>query len=148
MKVEIKNALLQESINLLFDLSLRGKQSRHRTRFIKRLTERLKEVEEERMKLAEEYARKDDEGKPIMKKGGKEYDIPDENMPSLIKDVEELYDEVLVIEGGDNKETLETVRKILEETDKEFSGREAVIYDYLCEQFEGKGHKKESEDDD
>lgn len=148
MKVEIKNGLLQESIQLLYGLSLKGKQSRHRTRFIKKLTERVKEVEEERMKLAEEYARKDDEGKPIMKKGGEEYDIPDENVSSLIKDVEELYNEVLVIEGGDNKETLETVHKILEETDEEFRGREAVIYDYLCEQFEGKGHKKESEKND
>lgn len=148
MKVEIKNGLLQESIQLLYDLSLKGKQSRHRTRFIKKMAERLKEVEEQRQELLEEHARKDEKGQAVMKKGGEEFDIPDKNKPKLHKEVEELFKESLVIEGGDNEETLKTVHTILIDTDKTFSGREAVVYDYLCEQFERNEQKKESEEND
>ncbi|MFD2657680.1 hypothetical protein ACFSUP_16360, partial [Gracilibacillus thailandensis] len=45
--------------------------------------------------------------------------------------------EQLVIDGGDNKEMLKTVKNVLLNCNKEFSGKEAVIYDYLCDQFEG-----------
>ncbi|WP_062318896.1 DUF1617 family protein [Halolactibacillus sp. JCM 19043] len=133
MQVKIKNAQLGQAIDLLFHLSLKGKQSRHRTKFVKLLAERSKEVEEQRKQLAEEHANKDDEDKPIIKDD--KYDIVDQE--SFQTDIQELYNEEIVIEGGDNQGMLKTVKKILDECDKTFSGQEAVVYDYICEQFEG-----------
>ncbi|WP_079708007.1 DUF1617 family protein [Paraliobacillus ryukyuensis] len=137
MQVTIKNAQIGQAIDLLFHLALKGKESRHRTKLIKLLAERLKEVEEQRKVLAEEYANKDGEEKPIIKDD--KYEIGDQDAFQL--DIQELYDEEIVIEGGDNQGMLETIKKVLDNCDKDFSGKEAVIYDYLCDQFEKGGNK-------
>ncbi|GAA5416190.1 hypothetical protein Pryu01_01222 [Paraliobacillus ryukyuensis] len=132
MQVTIKNAHLGQATSLLFDLALKGKQSRHRTKFIKLLAERSKEVEEQRKQLAEEHANKDGGDKPIIK--DEKYDIADQE--AFQKDIQELYEEEIVIEGGDHQDMLKTVKWALDECDKAYSGKEAVIYDYLCDQFE------------
>lgn len=132
MKIKIQNKYLLPSINLLYDLSLKGKESRHRTRFIKLLQERLKEVEEERKQLAEEFSRKDKNGKPIIEDN--KYVL--ENEKEFYKEYNELMDEEFIIEGANHEETLKTVKKILLECEVAFSGQDAMVYDYLCEQFE------------
>ncbi|WP_112181372.1 DUF1617 family protein [Paraliobacillus zengyii] len=132
MQVTIKNAQLGQATSLLFDLNLKRKQSRHRTEFIKILAERSKKVEEQRKQIAEEHSKKDDEGKAII--NDDRYDIEDQK--AFKEDYQELLDESLIIEGGDAQGMLKTVKKVLDECDKEFSGQEAVVYDYLCEQFE------------
>jgi|SRR5690625_4742055 len=138
MKLEIKNAYLKDIIDLLFDLSLKGKESRHRSKLINLLNDRLKEVEEDRVELAKEHAEKDEEGEPIVK--DKHYKIKDQE--SFRYELNELFDEPFIIEGENNKLMLKTVLRALLNTDKEFSGTEAVIYDYLCEQLEkGEGKK-------
>lgn len=132
MKIKIQNKYLLPSINLLYDLSLKGKESRHRTRFIKLLQEQLKEVEEERKQLAEEFSRKDKNGKPIIEDN--KYVL--ENEKEFYKEYNELMDEEFIIEGANHEETLKTVKKILLECEVAFSGQDAMVYDYLCEQFE------------
>ena len=134
MIVRIENRYLKPSIDLLFNLSLRGKQSRHRTRFIKLLNERFVQVEEERKQLAEEFAEKDEDGKPIVEND--RYKIVGDNREQFQKEFEELMSEEFVIEGENFKETLEVVRDILLNCDEYFSGEQAFVYDYLCEQFE------------
>ena len=134
MIVRIENRYLKPSIDLLFNLSLRGKQSRHRTRFIKLLNERLVQVEEERKQLAEEFAEKDEDGKPIVEDD--RYKIVGENRGQFQKEFEGLMSEDFVIEGENFQETLEVVRDILLNCDEYFSGEQAFVYDYLCEQFE------------
>lgn len=132
MKVEIQNLYVKQAIDLLYDLSLKGKESRHRSKFIKLLNKRLKEIEEDRVALAKEYSHLDDEGNPIVKNN--RYDIKDQE--SFNKELNELYDEVFVIEGENNKEIIKTVYKIIKNCDKEFSGAEAMTYEYLYDQLE------------
>lgn len=134
MQIKIKNSHLGQVINLLFNLSLKGKQSRHRTKFINLLTERLKEVEEQRIDLAKEHSHLDDKGEPKTSIDGKSFDIKDEK--AFQNDLKELFDEEMVIEGGDAQGMLKTVKEVLLNCDKEFSGQEASTYDYLCELFE------------
>lgn len=134
MRVEIENRYLKQAFDLLFKLSLRGKQSRHRTRFIKLLNERFIQIEEERKQLAEEFAEKDENGQPIIEDG--RYKIVGDNIEQFRKEFEDLMSEKFVIEGGDFEETLEVVRDILLNCDEYFSGEQAFVYDYLCEQFE------------
>lgn len=132
MKIAIENGKLGQAISLLFDLPLKGKQSRHRTKFIERLSSRLEEVEKDRIELAKEHANKDADGEAIKTNGN--FDIAD--LDAFGKDLQELYKEEMIIEGGDVSGMLKTVKAVLEDCDKELSGQEAVIYDYLCDQFE------------
>lgn len=137
MQVKIKNAYLGQAISLLFNLSLKGKQSRHRTKFIKLLDARLKEYAESEMELLKEYAVLDDKGEIVQTEDKKGVKLKDPGQAAECqKELEELREEELVIEGGDAQGMLKTVKAVLDECDKEFKGAEATTYDYLCEQFD------------
>ncbi|SET94567.1 hypothetical protein SAMN05421676_1122 [Salinibacillus kushneri] len=129
---KIKNVYLKEAAELLFNLTLKGKQSRHRTKLVNIMSDRLKEVEEQRVKLAKEYSYVDEKGNPKEENG--RFQIEDH--VGFQNEVEELFNEHLVVEGEDNRIMLQTVADALLKTDEEFSGQEAQVYDYLCQQFE------------
>lgn len=140
LEVKIKNHLLNEIINFLFDLKLdSGKQSRHRTRFVKKLNDHLEEVKEHQLELLKTHSHLDDEGNPKTKEvdGVERYDIKDEK--AFNKDWLELMDEELIIDDKNSQLTLEVVRKVLDDYDGEkngdLSGRKAVLYEHLCEVF-------------
>ena len=134
MQVRIKNESLGQAISLLFDLPLKGKQSRQRSKFIQALDERLKEVAEQEQELLKEHCHLDEEDKPKIKNNGQEWDVKD--VVAFRKDKVELLEEGLVIDGGDHEDMLKTVKTVLFDCEKEFSGQDAQIYDYLCDQFE------------
>nr|WP_245301422.1 hypothetical protein [Virgibacillus natechei] len=113
-------------------MSLKGKQSRHRTKFIKRLEERLQEVAEEDKQLLQQHCRLDEQGNPKII-NGERYDVKD--IEAFSKDKQELYNEELVIDDGDSQAILNTVRTILDECNVEFKDQQATLYDYLCDQF-------------
>ncbi len=135
MKIAIENGRLGQVINLLFNLSLKGKQSRHRSKLIKALDTRLTEVAEQEKELLKEHCHLDENGEPKKKDNDQYWDIKD--LDAFTKDKKELYTEEMVIEGGDNHGMLKTVKEILFDCDVEWSGQEAATYDYLCELFEG-----------
>ena len=132
MQVKLKNAYLQQITGLLFDLVLKGKQSRHRTKLITLLEERYKEVEEQRVQLAKEHSHLDEDDKPVTKNGS--FDIID--FAEFKKELNDLLQEEMVIGGGDCELMLNTMKEALLECEQAFSGKEALIYDYLCDQFE------------
>ncbi|KYC94358.1 hypothetical protein B4102_3579 [Heyndrickxia sporothermodurans] len=136
MQVKIENQKLGQAINLLFNLSLKGKQSRHRSKFIKALNEKLNEFAEQEQELLKEHCHLDENGEPKKTEDGtiKVEDIKD--IDAFTKDRTELYEEERVFEGGDAQVMLKTVKDVLLNCEREWSGQEAVIYDYLCEQFE------------
>lgn len=132
MKVEIENGKLTAAINFMYGLKLARKQSRMRRRFIKLLSDRLEEIEEDRKELLKEHSHKDENGEPVIKDGN--YAVKD--MVALSDDLKELYAEKMVLEGGDNREMIRTVKQILKKLeDEEYEGETSEIYDYLCEQF-------------
>lgn len=134
MKITIKNDHIQQVANLLFDMKLKAKKSRQRTKLVKLLSNRAHEIADQEKELLKEHCELDEEGEPVKTEDGKGFKPND--IDAFIKDQKELYDEELVIEGGDNREMLRTVKKILEDCDDEFSGQKAAAYDYLCDQFE------------
>lgn len=136
MEIKIENQKLAPAINLLYSLSLKGQQSRHRTKFIRLLQDKLKEFGEEEKEVVKEHANLDKDGKPKTLEEGTKWDIKDGELDAFVKDKEELYKETRVIDGGDNQVVMQTIKKVLSECQKEFSGQEADIYDYLCEAFE------------
>ncbi|WP_078430489.1 DUF1617 family protein [Alkalihalobacterium alkalinitrilicum] len=131
--MKLKNNDLRSLANFLVDEKLGGKASRMRTRFIKILNERLKEVEEFRIELLEKYAKKDDEGKAILTEGSYELD----DLETFNKEYADLMDEEFIIDETESKrEMLTHVKRILENTEKEFNGADAFAYDRWCETFE------------
>ncbi|MBX0320211.1 DUF1617 family protein [Shouchella clausii] len=136
MQVKIKYAYLNATADLFYQMPARGKRSRHLVRVIKVIDERLKLIDEQKMELIKEHSHLNEDGEPkvIKTEDGEHFDIKD--LEAFKKDIDELMNESLVIDGGDYEETLLTVKDILLNTDREFQGKEAVLYNYLCEQFE------------
>src|SRR5699024_3997643 len=134
MEVRIENQLINPTIDLLHQAPLKGKQSRHRTKFIKMLSERLKEVVDEQDEILKEHCHLDDEGNPA-KDEYDNYKIKDHHKETFLKDRNELYREEFVIDDGNSQVMLKTVRNILDALNVEVSGDKAIVYDYLCEQF-------------
>ncbi|OIK11985.1 hypothetical protein BIV60_17100 [Bacillus sp. MUM 116] len=97
----------------------------------------MKDFAEQEQELLKEHCYLDEEDKPRTIENGTKWDIKD--LDAFSKDRTDLYEEERVFEGGDAQGMLKTVKDVLLNCDKEFSGQEAVIYDYLCEQFEGDG---------
>lgn len=143
MKVEIKYEMIPLITEFVGGLPLVRKHSRYRRELIKMLSEQYENVEDERMEIVKEHCEKDSAGNPIIKE--KQYSIPDENMEKYQEDVAELMKEVYVIEGGNNRELIRTMRTILLKFEnEEYQGKESATYDYLCEQFK----VDENEDDE
>jgi hypothetical protein len=132
MQVKIKNMYLQASGSFLYELSLRGKQSRYRSKLVKILNEKLKELAEDELNLIKEYTGEDKDGNPIKNEQGS-YDVSD--VEKFKKEQQELLDEEAVIEGEGNREMIKTVKQILSEYDGEVSGKEADAFDYLYDAF-------------
>lgn len=67
---------------------------------IKVIDEELKVYNDQRVKLLEELANKDEEGKPIIKEenGMKEYDLSKENKVKLQEEIDKLLDEEVNID--------------------------------------------------
>lgn len=132
MRVEIENGKLVTAINFMYELKLTRKHSRFRRHFINLMNESLKVVEVDRKELLKEHSHKDEKGEALVKDG--QYDVKD--MDALSNDLKELNAEKLVIEGGDNREMIRTIKHILKKVeDEEYEAQASEIYDYLCEQF-------------
>jgi len=136
MKITIKYSHIGESINFLYNLSLKGKQSRHRTRFVKLLQEKLKGIAEEELEIVKEFSGVDEEGNP-KKNEDDSFDIKD--VKGFVAQQKELFEEEFVVEGSDHHGMLKTVKEILLNYDGEVSGQTAEVFDYLCERFEEGG---------
>lgn len=134
MELRIKNKNVQKTITLLFDLPLRGKQSRHRSKLVKILQKNLEEVAEQEQELLKEHCHLDEYGEPKTLFEGAVWDAKDPE--AFAKDRDEFYNEEIIIAGAANEEVLKTVRRILDECEKEFSGEEANLYDELYDQLE------------
>lgn len=116
----------------MYGLKLVRKQSRFRRRFIDMLQERAILVDQDRIELLKEHSKKDENGEPIIHDDT--YDVKD--MKAFNEDLQELYSEKMVIEGGDNREMLRTIKAVLKKfEDTEYEGQQSEIYDYLCDQL-------------
>lgn len=132
MQVKIKNMYLQASASFLYDLTLRGKQSRQRSKLVRVLNEKLKELAEDELNLIKEYTGEDAEGNPIKNKQGS-YDVSD--TAKFRKEQQELLEEEAVIEGEGNREMIKVIKQILADYDGDISGKNADAFDYLCDIF-------------
>ncbi len=137
MEFVIENQKIGGAINLLSSLSLKGKQSRHRTKMIKDLMVGYNDFQEQLKELRKEHCNLDEDGEPltIVKEDGSEhYDVKDSE--AFSKDQVELFEESFVLEGGNVTGYLATMKPVLLDCEMEWSGQDAEIYDLLCDEFE------------
>jgi len=140
----------------LFVMNLGGRQSRLRNRFLLLLMPRIKELDDERMKLAEQFSEKDKEGKVIYlqnlpnKKGAptaKQIETTDKSKANAFKIknfdgynkayINYLNEDLILDVSPETEETINGVKDIILTTDEKFFGVKAKRYDEICESFEG-----------
>ncbi|MFS8189475.1 hypothetical protein ACMG4J_22465 [Rossellomorea marisflavi] len=104
---------------------------------IKDLMVGVKEYEDQRQVMIKEHCVLNEDGEPVTIKkddGEEHYDVKD--LKAFQKDQKELLEETYTLEGGNATGYLKTMKEVLLECELEWSGQEADIYDYLCDEFE------------
>lgn len=125
--------------NWLNTLSLNGKQSRARTRFVNLIQDALNRLETDRKVVLEEYAEKEEGGDLKVvedDKGNKNYVVPDDKKEAFQKELIELYDEDAELNGPEFGPQILIVKDIVLNYDKEIDPNLATAYDKWCEAFE------------
>lgn len=124
---------------------LHGKASRNRTRFLRLIEDRQKEVQDTRKKMLEDHAEKNAEGQVLfLDKEGHDTVIAEDGVTFKIKDnaglekaLNEYLEEELVLDNlPERQEIIHSVRETVLETDDEFTGRMATLYDQWCDAFD------------
>lgn len=139
-----KRVVVRAFQDWLIDQNLHGPASRARTRFIKLIMDRVKEVDEQRIVIAKEHSKNKDGKVIFIDKDGKKCDENTEGGHFDVKDMEKFYEEwnnylneeYLIDVTTANNEIINGVKAIVLNTNDEFSGREAIRYDEWCETFE------------
>ncbi|MDT2701281.1 DUF1617 family protein [Enterococcus gallinarum] len=132
MKITLKNNELAPAINFLEGMTLKAnKDSRHRTKLVKRIREAFTELSDEEKSLMEKFNLLDANGQL---KNSENQDVKD--VAAFNKEQEILMDEEVVIEGGMYARNFDEVPRILNEYDGMLSGKDAEIYDRLLDEFE------------
>lgn len=140
----MKNYEIGELQSFLFNLILKGKESRMRTRFISLLDNQVELIEKERQLLINDYASKDDEGD--IKTETKVINDKEQHIvvfPSIEAEKEAqiqimlmMNEDFIIEETVDKIEMLKTLQNIILNCNLEFTGQKAVLYDRFCEIFE------------
>jgi hypothetical protein len=126
------------------ELKLKGRESRMRTRLVKRMQAHLNLVQDEKDAIIKNYGVLDEEGNVKTKSvnGNEVYEI--ENQEACEKEIVELFEEEMVIEENEeNRQMLMVVGEAVLNCDKIFQGQEAFNYDIYCELFENLTYDKE-----
>jgi hypothetical protein len=126
-------------------LLLHGKESRARTRFLAMVTPRVQEVENQRLEIAKNNAKKNKKGEIVyLDSEGKETEDPKKGKQILIASDENFKKELMDYLNEDyiidvtpaNAEDIYIVRDILNDTTAEFKGAEAQRYFEWTEAFQ------------
>ena len=138
MILVLKNYELKAFGEFLYELSLKGKDSRMRSRFISLLEEQLHLINNERELLLKDYAKKDENGEVVFDKDdeGREFVVLEDAF-SYNLELSKLMQEDFIIEVKNERiDMIKAIQRIVLEVDKEFSGVEAERYNRFCDILE------------
>lgn len=135
--MKIRNREIEHLGRLLYELSLKGKVSRMRTRFVNILETHLQNVIiREQIELLQQYSKKNENGDMLQDENGAiilEKDMSKE----YHQEYDLLMDEHFHIDLSDaNKLMILSVAQLMLDGDFEVSGEVAEMYDMWCEVFE------------
>ena len=137
MELKIKNKNIESIYKIFSELPItKMKANRGRAKFLKKLEEKFNNFIEDRKEILELYVEFDEEGKPISNDGKLKFK---ENCieQDLIKDIDELANELVTIQSG------EYSTRYIEDLEVQLSAQEIILLDELLEQYENqKGEQK------
>lgn len=136
--MKFKNYEIESFMEFIFNMKLKGKASRMRTRLIGQLNEYTENIlNPERDELINQYAKKDDKGEIVLAADGKGTELIEDTIPEFNIEFEALMNEEFTIdEVESNKDILVSVGLSLLDCEIEVSGRQAILFDEWCEKFE------------
>ncbi|MFS4464737.1 hypothetical protein ACMFKE_04960 [Staphylococcus haemolyticus] len=132
--LEIKNADLVQTKSFLYDLKLKPQLSRHRTKLIKLLDDKIKDLTESSTELIKQYAKKDDNDNPIINGNLIEFDNAT-NRIAFEKEDAILANEVSHINLEEYPNVYDAIKQALSELDIELDKEKANTFELLCELF-------------
>ena len=133
-KLVLQKSEAQPLMEFLQKPELKNKVARLRNKLVKKLTEIVKETDEERIELCKEHSDKDENGEAIVNDG--RYQVQD--LEALNADLQELYMEEVAIEVGEYSNNFETLFEHLESDafDYPLSGQDDACYNRLLDIWE------------
>jgi len=135
MKIILANEILAPSVNFLQGITLKGKDSRARTKLVNLLTNQVRELQESEQALIDEYAKTDENGKQEKVENGNVKIDPNRTKEYLAEHSKLMLEQV-EIEGGTYVNHIDDCEKILNDYDGELEGQNAQAYDALLDAFE------------
>lgn len=134
MKLIMKNYETKAFGEFLYELALKGKDSRMRSRFITLLEEQVLLISKEREILMADYSQKDEDGQAVVSLDdeGREYIVLEDKTAFNIE-LSKLMSEEFIIDVEGKEEMVKTIQEIILNVDKEFSGVEAQRYNRFCD---------------
>ena len=143
MELKIKNKNIESIYKIFSELPItKMKVNRGRAKFLKKLEEKFNNFIEDRKEILELYVEFDEEGKPISNDGKLKFK---ENCieQDLIKDIDELANELVTIQSGEYSTRYIDLFSDLEDLEVQLSAQEIILLDELLEQYENqKGEQK------
>lgn len=150
--LKIQNVQLTPLASWLNELSLSGKLSRTRTRFVNSLVEKIAAFDTDKRALLDKYVNKEENGtwKKVVDNDVEKWDISPEKIGDFDKEIVELSNEKIAIDVLDsNREIIATIKDLVLNTEYVFGPREgdsaqekvaklrqAGDYNVWCEAFE------------
>ncbi|RHW33512.1 DUF1617 family protein [Oceanobacillus profundus] len=144
--IKLQNKYLKNVADFLQNtVSAKGKKNVHRMRIVKALTDKNKEVGDEELALLKEYAKTDSEGELVVNEAGG-FDFKDRKTRKEFNEQQkDLYDEDFVIDDKNLESALKTVEKLVNDYDKELSGKHAEAHFILVEAFDENNTEEDAE---
>lgn len=140
IKIQYKH--LKDITDFLINaISAKGKKNVHRMRIVKAIENKNKEVGEEELSLLKDYVKLEDGELKRNEVGG--FDFKDAK--GFNEQHKALYDEYFTIEDKNLESALKTVEKLVNDYDKELSGKHAEAHFILIEAFEEIDTEEEEE---
>lgn len=133
-----KNKEIEPLMEFLYEMSLKSKASRMRTRFISKLNHHVSEyITPEKENLIDQYSQKDENGEAVLADDKKGIKLIEEKIPEFYKEFQILMNEDFVLDEIDsNKDMILSVANSLLNCDIDINGQTALLYDQWCEQME------------
>ena len=141
--IKLQNKDLKNVADFLQNtLTAKGKKNVHRMRIVKAIENKNKEVGEEEYTLLKEYVPIGDNGELKRNDTG---GFAIEDTKGFSEQHKALYDEYFVIDDKNLESALKTVEKLVNDYDKELSGKQAEAHFILIEAFEENNTEEDAE---
>lgn len=139
--IKLQNQLIVPVFQFLQEVNLKGKASRGRTQFSKRLEEKIKEFDEALTEIRKEYFELDEDGE--LKVDDDKYTFKDKSKEEELNEkIQELNEEEFEIQFGEYSTKYEALFTALDNLEEELNGQKALAYDELMTAYEANEEEK------